>query len=395
MFERYGVNRVLEPNHVLSTSAWKVDNNREIYPNEIRISVRKLHIERTSFKQICIEANNNPQKIKDRIMDIVIRRGKLHNPITDTGGVLYGVVEEIGPKYNNKKGLKVGDEIICNASLAAIPLYISHITKIDMAYTQVDATGYAILFEEFPVVKPPEGIPVNLLLFAYDGSGTLYAASEAAKGKSNFMIVGNNLLTNLLFGYVVRKATGPDARIVCLFDNKTDIMVKGKSIDNLMESTFNEIHYLNILRPVECLQRLNAEGLYDMTVNCADIPGAETINILSARYGGTVFFANLMSSSRPSSPSLTRSLIGMLSMTDQCRPASAILRCLTKSDWKSHTPVPPPSLAPNEVTTSVAPICRASLSVPSSRSGRTNPIRICRLPSSTVCRERTRHPRPR
>ena len=294
MFERYGVNRVLEPNHVLSTSAWKVDNNREIYPNEIRISVRKLHIERTSFKQICIEANNNPQKIKDRIMDIVIRRGKLHNPITDTGGVLYGVVEEIGPKYNNKKGLKVGDEIICNASLAAIPLYISHITKIDMAYTQVDATGYAILFEEFPVVKPPEGIPVNLLLFAYDGSGTLYAASEAAKGKSNFMIVGNNLLTNLLFGYVVRKATGPDARIVCLFDNKTDIMVKGKSIDNLMESTFNEIHYLNILRPVECLQRLNAEGLYDMTVNCADIPGAETINILSARYGGTVFFANLI-----------------------------------------------------------------------------------------------------
>jgi len=129
MFNRFGIDRVLEPQHVLSTSAWKVDNNRTLRPNEIRVSIRKLHIESTSFKQICIEANNDPKKIKDRIQDIVIRRGKLHNPVTDTGGVLYGVVEEIGSQYNNKRNLAVGDEIICNASLAAIPLYISRITK--------------------------------------------------------------------------------------------------------------------------------------------------------------------------------------------------------------------------------------------------------------------------
>ena len=118
----YGVKRVLEPQHVLSTSAWKVDNNRKIYPNEIRVTIKKLHLEGTSFKQLCIESNNDPEKIKDRIIDIVIKRGKLHNPVTDTGGLLYGVVEKIGGEYNNKKGLKVGDEIICNASLAAIPL---------------------------------------------------------------------------------------------------------------------------------------------------------------------------------------------------------------------------------------------------------------------------------
>lgn len=294
MFDRFGVHRVLEPKHVLPTSAWKVDNNRQIHPTEIRVSLKKLHIESTSFKQICIEANNNPNKIKERIQDIVIRRGKLHNPVTDTGGVLYGVVEEIGPEYNNKKGLKVGDEIICNASLAAIPLYISRITKIDLAYMQLDAEGYAILFDEFPVVKPPAGIPVNLLLFAYDESGTLYAVGQAAKGKSHFLVVGNNLLSNLLFGYVVRKAAGPDAQIVCLFDNRSDIIFKGKSIDQLLERVFTEIHYVNILRPVECLDQLHAEGIYDMSINCADIPGAETVNILATRYGGTVFFANLI-----------------------------------------------------------------------------------------------------
>lgn len=294
MDNSYGVNRVIEPQHVLSTSAWKVDNNREIYPNELRVSIKKLHLEGTSFKQICIESNNNLEKIKDRIIDIVIKRGKLHNPVTDTGGLLYGVVEKIGEEYDNKKGLKVGDEIICNASLAAIPLYISRITKIDMAYSQVDAEGYAILFNEFPIVRRPEGVPLNLLLFAFDESGTMYAVSSAAKGKKNFLVVGSNLLTNTLFGFAIRKVAGPDARIVCLLDNKSEVMVKGKSIDLLLNNVFSEIYYVNILKPMECLERLEMDSLFDLSVNCADIPGAETINIIATKSGGTVCFANLI-----------------------------------------------------------------------------------------------------
>jgi Transcriptional regulator containing PAS, AAA-type ATPase, and DNA-binding domains len=294
MYNRYGAKRVIEPQHVLSTSAWKVDNNREIYPNEIRVSIKKLQLEGTSFKQICIESNNIIEKIKDRIIDIIIKRGKLHNPVTDTGGLLYGTVEKIGDEYNNKKGLKVGDEIICNASLAAIPLYISRITKIDMAYNQIDAEGYAILFDEFPIVRMPEGVPINLLLFAFDESGTMFTVSSCAKGKSNFLVVGSNRITNMLFGYAIRKVTGPSARIVCLFDNKSEIMVKGKSIDLLLGEIFTEIYYVNILKPLECLERLNADALFDLSVNCADIPGAETINILATKSGGTVCFANLI-----------------------------------------------------------------------------------------------------
>ena len=294
MFNRFGIDRVLEPQHVLTTSAWKIDNSREVGPKEVRISIRTLHIESTSFKQICIEGNNDPEKIKNRIMDIVIRRGKMHNPVTDTGGVVHGFVEEIGSDYHNKKGLKVGDEIICNASLAAIPLYISRITEIDMAFFQVYAEGYAILIEEFPVVKPPAGVPIGFLMYAFDESGTLYAVSEAAKGKNRFLVVGNNMLTNLLFGYSARRAAGPQAQIICLLDSKSDITLKGKNIDTLLGKVFTEVNHVNILHPMECLEQLNAEGLFDMSINCADIPGAETINILATRYGGTVFFANLI-----------------------------------------------------------------------------------------------------
>ncbi len=286
--------RVLEPKHVLSTSAWKVDNNREIYPNEIRVSVKKLHIESTSFKQICIECNNNLERMKERIMDIVIKRGKLHNPVTDTGGSLFGVIEKIGENYDNKKQLSEGEAIICNASLSAIPLYISRITKIDMAYNQVDVEGYAILFNEFPVVRCPEGVPLNLLLFAFDESGTMYTVSRHAKGKQNFIIVGSNLLTNLLYGFTIRKETGPETRIVCLLDNKSEVMIKGNSIDLLLNNVFSEIYYVNILKPMECMERLEMDSLFDLSVNCADIPGAETINILATKSGGTVCFANLI-----------------------------------------------------------------------------------------------------
>lgn len=292
--ENYGVNRVLEPKYVLPTSAWKLDNSREIAPEEMRISIKRLHIETTSFKQICLEANNHDEQIKEKIMDIVLKRGKLHNPVTDTGGLLYGVVDEIGEEYRNKKHLKVGDEMLCNTSLAGVPLYINRIISVDKAYTQVEVEGYAIVFDKIPVVKKPEGVPLNLLLFIFNESGTLYRVSREIEGRKRFLVLGNNIMTNLMFGYVIRKKAGADAEIMCLFDKKTDLVIVGKSIDKLLSEVFDEVHYVNILRPMECLEKLNIESRFDMTINCADLPGAETINILATKSGGTVIFANLI-----------------------------------------------------------------------------------------------------
>lgn len=292
--ENYGVNRVLEPKFVLPTSAWKLDNGREIAPEEMRIATKRLHIETTSFKQICLEANNHDEQIKEKILDIVLKRGKLHNPVTDTGGLLYGIVDEIGESYSNVKGLEVGDEILCNTSLAGVPLYINRIISIDKAYTQVEIEGYAIVFDRIPVVRKPEGVPLNLLLFTFNESGTLYRVNREIEGRKKFLVLGNNIMTNLIFGYVIRKKAGKDAEIMCLFDKKTDLVIVGKSIDKLLSEVFDEVHYANILRPMECLERLNIESRFDMTVNCADLPGAETINILATKSGGTVVFANLI-----------------------------------------------------------------------------------------------------
>ncbi|MCI5697510.1 MAG: sigma 54-interacting transcriptional regulator [Clostridiales bacterium] len=290
----YGTRRVIEPQHVLPTSAWRLDNSRKIYSDEIRIDVKTVHLEGTSFKQICLESNNNEEKIKQRIIDIVIRRGKLHNPVTDTGGLFDGIVSEIGEDFVNIKGFKPGDEVVCNASLASVPLYIDRIISIDRAFGQIEVEGYAVITAEVPLVPKPKGVPTNLLLFTFNESGTLYRISNTAVGKRKILIVGNNLLSNLLFGYAVRKVARPDAEIVCLLDKKTDMVLKGESVNKLIKEVFSQVHYVDILKPLECLEGLEADGLFDVSVNCADIPGAETINILATKSGGTVVFANLI-----------------------------------------------------------------------------------------------------
>lgn len=108
------------------------------------------------------------------------------------------------------------------------------------------------------------------------------------------MVVGNNVLTNLIFGYAIRKTAGKDVEILCLFDKKTELIMVGKSIDKLLSEVFTRVEYVNILRPMECVERLELDSRFDIAVNCADIPGAETINILATRQGGTVIFANLI-----------------------------------------------------------------------------------------------------
>lgn len=294
MTTTYGTKRVLEPQYVLPTSAWKLDNSRDIYPDEMRVSIKRIHLEGTSFKQICTETNNNEEKIRQKIIDITIRRGKMHNPVTDTGGLVCGTIEEIGAEYENPNGLKPGDTVICNASLASMPIYIENIGEIDRTFNQMEARGYVIAHDRIQVVKVDKNAPTNLLLFVLDQSGTLLRLDRLAEGKNRFLIVGNNMITNLLFGYAIRRKIGDTGEIVCLLDKKTGISLSGGGIDSLLSKVFNQIHFLDILKPVEALEKLNADDLFDLSVNCAEIPGAETINILATRPKGTVLFANLI-----------------------------------------------------------------------------------------------------
>jgi len=291
----YGLERSLTPRWTLAPSAWELDNSRELKAGEIRIALERVHVEGTSFRQICQEAGNDEERIKEKINDIVIRRGKLHNPITDTGGLLCGVIEEIDRSYENTRGFKPGDKVICNASLAGLPMYIDRITNIDKVYSQFDAEGYAICLPGMPVNKRPDDIPVDLLLFAFNESGTIYTVSNDARDKKRIAVLANNNLMAMVYGYTIRKAAGPDAEVYCILDRNTPVSAEGPKVEEFKKKVFTDVHYVNVMRPVECLKQFADKPPVDMMVNCADIPGAETISVMATRSGGTVIFANFIS----------------------------------------------------------------------------------------------------
>ncbi len=294
MYKQYGIDRVLEPSHVLPTPAWKLDNDINVRPNEVKIRIKRIQLEETSFRQICVEANYDEKRIKRTILDIIKKRGKLHNPITDTGGVFYGSIAEIGLSYKNEKQLRESEEVICNASCASIPISLYEITNIDYIYGAIDVKGYAMASDLIPIVRKPTDLPIDILLFAFNQSATLYQISTKAVGKKNFLVVGNNLILNLLFGYSIRLVAGKHAKITCLLDKKRKLSISGKKVDELMSKVFTNVYHSNILKPLECMEFLDAKNLFDMSVNCADIPGAETINILGTKPHGTVIFTKLI-----------------------------------------------------------------------------------------------------
>ena len=166
---KYGMHRVLEPQGVMPQTAVKIDNNMEIYDNEILIDVIALNIDSASFTQIEEASDHDTKRIGEMIQDIVAKSGKMQNPVTGSGGMLIGIVEKIGKDLDID--LKVGDRIATLVSLSLTPLRNDEITHIEPDIDRVMIKGKAILFESGIYAKLPDDLPESLALAALDIAG--------------------------------------------------------------------------------------------------------------------------------------------------------------------------------------------------------------------------------
>ncbi|WP_284142966.1 hypothetical protein [Caloranaerobacter azorensis] len=189
----YGTHRVIEPKGVLPQPALKIDNNMEIYDNEILIEVQTLNIDSASFTQIKEEAGGDIEKIKEIMMDIVNTRGKHQNPVTGSGGMLIGRVEKIGPALEGKTNLKVGDKIATLVSLSLTPLRIDEILEVRKDIDQVDIRGKAILFESGIYAVLPDDIPENLALSVLDVAGAPAQTAKLVKPGDTVLVIGEQV----------------------------------------------------------------------------------------------------------------------------------------------------------------------------------------------------------
>ena len=104
----------------------------------------------------------------------------MHNPVTGSGGMLVGTVEEVGE--GSPLGLAAGDRIATLVSLTLTPLVIEDgLAGWDGRSEQVPADGYAILFGRSIAAKLPDDLPAPLALVG-DGRLRRPGADRAPRG---------------------------------------------------------------------------------------------------------------------------------------------------------------------------------------------------------------------
>ncbi|MEP7022793.1 MAG: L-erythro-3,5-diaminohexanoate dehydrogenase, partial [Actinomycetota bacterium] len=165
-----GLHRVAEPAGVLPQAAWRLDASPVIWPDEVRISVDRLNLDAASFRQLSEAHHGDGAAVRAAVCEIVASRGKMQNPVTGSGGMLTGVVDEVGP--DSPLGLAVGDRVATLVSLSLTPLAITDgLARWDGRSEQVPAAGHAILFgRSIAAVLPPD-LPAPLSLAVMDVCG--------------------------------------------------------------------------------------------------------------------------------------------------------------------------------------------------------------------------------
>ena len=138
-----GLHRVLEPAGVLPQAAQRLDTDPVLRDDEVRVRVERLNLDAASFRQLRGQARRRRRRRTPRgAGDRRARRGKMHNPVTGSGGMLVGTVEEVGE--GSPLGLAVGDRVATLVSLTLTPLVIEDdLAGWDGRSEQVPADGYA------------------------------------------------------------------------------------------------------------------------------------------------------------------------------------------------------------------------------------------------------------
>lgn len=290
---KYGTHRVIEPKGVLPQPATKIDNDMNIYDNEILIDVLALNIDSASFTQIAEEQGNDETKIGNRVMEIVEEKGKQQNPVTGSGGMLIGVVKEIGPALEGKTDLKVGDKIATLVSLSLTPLKINKIKKVHMEIDRIEIEGQAILFESGIYAVLPSDMSETLALAALDVAGAPAQAQKLSKPGDKVVVLGAAGKSGVMCCYESKKAVGDSGMVIGIINLESDramLEATGFCDKVIIGDATNAIEILDKVK-----EATGGEEV-DVCINVVNVMNTEMATILPVKDDGIVYFFSMATS---------------------------------------------------------------------------------------------------
>ena len=287
----FGSHRVVEPEGVLPQAAWKLDNTMEPWENELLIDVDKLNVDAASFRQIREEAGGDLEKVKEIILRTVAERGKQHNPVTGSGGMLLGSVNRAGERFPGE--VHPGERIATLVSLSLTPLRIDRILDVDEERDQVRVEGRAILFASGIYASLPDDLPEDFALAMLDVAGAPAQTAKLVRPGETVLVIGGGGKSGLLCMYEARRRTGVTGCVL-------GVSFSERGCDRIRESGFaDRVLRADATRPLD-FYRAVSDALQgepaDVTINCVDVPGTEMASILATRDGGTVYFFSMATS---------------------------------------------------------------------------------------------------
>jgi L-erythro-3,5-diaminohexanoate dehydrogenase len=292
---------VLDDAVVLPQAAQRLDTRAELWPDELRIRVERLNLDAASFHQLrtahtTAAGQVDHEALRAQVLDIVAARGKMQNPQTGSGGMLIGVVEEVGPE--SPLGLAVGDRIATLVSLTLTPLVIEDgLARWDGAGEQVPCDGYAVLFGRSVAAVLPDDLPHDLALSVLDvcGAPALTARVIAARADGTagsrpvVAVIGGGGKSGSLSLAAARQAGARHTIGV--------VPTEAEAVQLREAGLADEVVLADARDPIALRDAVEkAGGPADVTVLCVDVPGCEGGAILATAEGGTVIFFSMATS---------------------------------------------------------------------------------------------------
>ena len=289
-----GLHRVIEPPGVLPQAAWRLDASPAIAPDEVRIRADRLNLDAASYRQIREAYAGDPDKIRAAVLDIIATRGKMQNPVTGSGGMLTGTVEEPGPQ--SPLGLTPGQRVATLVSLTLTPLMITDgLVRWDGQSEQVPCEGHAILFARSIAAVLPDDLSAALSLAVLDVCGAPALTRRVVKKGAVVAIIGAAGKSGSLSAAAARQAGA--SKVIGIVPTETEAQLLRHPSVTKESPLADEIVIADARDPVGLAEQVEAAGgPADVTVVCVDVAGCEGGAILSTRQGGTVIFFSMATS---------------------------------------------------------------------------------------------------
>ena len=255
------------------------------------IAVETLNVDAASFRQMEEEAKGAGEApeagVAKRVEDTVKGRGKQHNRVTGSGGMLLGRVLQLCPGRPPEERIAVGDRVASLISLSLTPLRLDAVTGIRTASAQLDVVGEAVLFASSPYARMPEDMKERLALAVLDVAGAAPQVARLVRENAVVVILGAGGKSGIMCAAEARRRAGRGGTIVGV----ESYAPFANDLEKL--ALCNHVVSVDARQPTatrEAVLAATGGREADLVLSCVNVPDVEMTAILCTKDRGVAYF---------------------------------------------------------------------------------------------------------